>query len=56
MKLSHITIQTDVFEKEIDFYQKYVGLMVDRDMRPMGKNELFSRRGLEKGCRLIINR
>lgn len=41
MKLSHITIQTDVFEKEIEFYQKYVGLMVDRDMRQMGKNIVF---------------
>ena len=41
MKLNHITIQTEAFEKEIEFYQKYVGLTVSRDMRPMGKNIVF---------------
>ena len=41
MKLNHITIQTEAFEKEIEFYQKYVGLTVSRDLRPLGKNIVF---------------
>ncbi len=41
MKLNHITIQTEAFEKEVDFYQKYVGLTIRRDMRPMGRNMVF---------------
>ena len=32
MKLNHITIQTEAFEKEIEFYQKYVGLTVSREI------------------------
>ncbi len=41
MKLNHITIQTEAFEKEVDFYQKYVGLTIRRDMRHMGRNMVF---------------
>ena len=41
MRLNHITIQTETFEKEIEFYQKYVGLTVSRDLRPLGKNIVF---------------
>lgn len=41
MKISHITIQTDVFEKEIAFYQTYVGLTIRRDMRSIGRNIVF---------------
>ena len=41
MKLMHVTIQTDKFEKEIEFYEKFAGLKVMQDMRPMGKNIVF---------------
>ena len=34
MKMLHVTIQTDQFEKEIEFYEKYVGLTIQADMRP----------------------
>ena len=34
MKMLHVTIQTDQFEKEIEFYEKYVGLTLQADLRP----------------------
>ena len=34
MKMLHVTIQTSKFEEEISFYEKYVGLTIQRDMRP----------------------
>ena len=41
MKIAHITIQTSHFEEEISFYEKYAGLTVQLDMRPMGRNMVF---------------
>lgn len=41
MKIRHVTIQTASFEKEIQFYEKYAGLKIQRDMRPMGRNMVF---------------
>jgi len=41
MKYCHTTIQTEAFEKEIEFYLKYAGLTMQRDMRPMGRNMVF---------------
>ena len=41
MKLRHVTIRTEAFEKEIEFYLKYAGLTVQRDMRPMGREMVF---------------
>ena len=35
MKFLHVTIQTTRFEEEIEFYEKEVGLTLQRDMRPM---------------------
>ncbi len=37
MKFLHVTIQTENFDKEIEFYEKYVELKVQTDMRPAGK-------------------
>lgn len=34
MKMLHVTIQTTKFESEIEFYEKEVGLVLQRDMRP----------------------
>ncbi|MBR3402106.1 MAG: VOC family protein [Parasporobacterium sp.] len=41
MKLLHVTIQTDKFEEELDFYQNIVGLIIITDMRPLGRNMVF---------------
>lgn len=41
LKLLHVTIQTDKFEEEIMFYEKYIGLTIRQDMRPMGRNMVF---------------
>ena len=35
MKMLHVTIQTNKFEQEIEFYEKEVGLTLQRDMRPV---------------------
>ena len=48
MKLMHVTIQTDKFEKEIEFYEKFAGLKVMQDMRPYGKEYSVSRRGQDR--------
>ena len=34
MKMVHVTIQTNRFEEVIRFYEKEVGLTLQRDMRP----------------------
>ena len=34
MRFLHVTIQTDQFESEIAFYEKYAGLTIQQDMRP----------------------
>ena len=41
MKMLHVTIQTRFFEEEVRFYEQIVGLTVQRDMRPMGRNMVF---------------
>ena len=41
MKMLHVTIQTDQFEKEMEFYEKYVGLTLQADLRPKGKDLVF---------------
>lgn len=41
MKIAHITIQTRHFEKELHFYETYVNMKVQRDMRPAGRNMVF---------------
>lgn len=41
MRMLHVTIQTDQFEKEIEFYEKHVGLTLQADMRPKGKDMIF---------------
>ena len=54
MKLMHVTIQTDKFEKEIEFYEKFAGLKVMQDMRPMGKNIVFLAEDKADTCIEII--
>ena len=41
MKLLHITIQTEAFEKEISFYQTFAGLSIQRDLRSAGRKIVF---------------
>jgi len=45
MKMLHVTIQTKNFEEEIKFYQEQVGLVMQNDMRPMGRNMVFLANG-----------
>lgn len=45
MQMIHVTIQTDKFEEEISFYEKYIGLTIHTDMRPMGRNIVFLSNG-----------
>ena len=41
MKMLHVTIQTEKFEDEMQFYLNIVGLKVITDMRQMGRNMVF---------------
>ena len=41
MKMLHVTIQTNRFDDEVNFYQEIIGLKMIRDMRPMGRNMVF---------------
>ena len=41
MKFVHVTIQTKAFEEEIAFFEKFAGLAVQRDLRPMGSPIVF---------------
>lgn len=41
MKFLHVTIQTENFDREIEFYEKHVGLKIQTDMRPSGRNMIF---------------
>lgn len=41
MKLVHVTIQTDRFEQEVEFYKNHAGLTIQQDMRPIGRNLVF---------------
>lgn len=39
--IEHITIQTNKFEEEIQFYNKYLSIGVQIDMRNQGRNMVF---------------
>lgn len=52
MKMLHVTIQTDQFEKEIEFYEKYVGLTIQADLRP--KKDLVFLADDEEATRIEI--
>lgn len=41
MKMFHVTIQTEKFEDELQFYMDTIGLKVITDMRPLGRNMIF---------------
>ena len=49
MKMLHVTIQTNQFESEIEFYEKEVGLTIQRDMRPV-KDLAFLANGEGETC------
>ncbi len=53
MKMLHVTIQTENFESEIEFYEKEVGLTLQRDMRPV-KDLVFLADGPGETCVEII--
>ena len=54
MKMLHVTIQTKFFQEEMDFFLKHVGLKIDRDMRPFGRNMVFLNNGEGETCIEII--
>jgi lactoylglutathione lyase len=54
MKMIHVTIQTKFFQEEMDFFLKHVGLKIDRDMRPFGRNMVFLNNGEGETCIEII--
>lgn len=41
MKLLHITIQTAAFDKELDFFQTFAGLSVQRELLSAGRKIVF---------------
>ena len=41
MKMIQVTISTKYLEEEIAFYEKYLGLTIQRDIRPMGREIVF---------------
>lgn len=54
MKMLHVTIQTSKFESEIRFYEKEVGLTVQRDMRPV-KDLVFLANEEGETCIEVLN-
>ena len=54
MKILHVTIQTSKFEEELAFYQEHVGLTLQRDLRPQGKDLVFLAGGEGETCIEII--
>ena len=41
MKIMHITIQTQKFNEEINFYQEVIGLTIQHEMNGMGRHIVF---------------
>ena len=41
MKMIQVTISTKHFEEEIDFYGRYLGITIQRDIRPLGRDIVF---------------
>ena len=41
MKMLHVTIQTNKFEEELQFFMEHVGLVMQKDLRPMGRKIVF---------------
>jgi len=41
MKMLHVTIRTEKFDDEMEFYREIIGLKIINDMRPMGRNMIF---------------
>lgn len=54
MKMLHVTIQTKFFQEEMDFFLNHVGLKIERDMRPFGRNMVFLNNGDGETCIEII--
>ncbi|MBR5474317.1 MAG: VOC family protein [Lachnospiraceae bacterium] len=56
MKMLHITIRTNRFEEEMRFFLNYVGLKIERDLRPQGRNMVFLANAAGETCIEIIER
>lgn len=56
MRMLHVTIQTAHFADELAFYENYVGLSIQRDMRPMGTNMVFLANAAGETCVEIIEK
>jgi len=41
MLMTHVTIRTNKFDDEINFFLEYTGLSIVRDLRQFGKNIVF---------------
>ncbi len=41
MKMLHVTIQTNKFDEEVNFYQDVAGLQIVNDLRSSGRNLIF---------------
>lgn len=55
MKLMHITIQTNNFDTELQFYQQIVGLTVQHEMNVNGRHLVFLSGNGETNIELIDN-
>lgn len=53
MRMLHVTIQTEKFESEIEFYRDVVGLTLQRDLRP-AKDLVFLANGAGETCVEVI--
>ncbi|MBR6529645.1 MAG: VOC family protein [Firmicutes bacterium] len=54
MKMLHVTIQTQFFQEEMEFFLKHVGLTIERDVRPFGRNMVFLSNAVGETCIEII--
>ena len=56
MKMLHVTIQTEHFEEEIQFFEKHTGLKIVQDMRELGRNMVFLANAPDETCIEIIEK
>ena len=54
MKMAHVTIRTNRFEEEINFYEQVAGMTIQRDMRP-DADLVFLANAAGETCIEIIN-
>ncbi len=54
MKMMHVTVQTKCFDEERIFYEKIVGLKIQREMEAQGRKLVFLSNGEGETCIEII--